>query len=141
MRRRELHTLLNRSESAHQLQRAVYHGRIAPERGRRREEMRAISGAHALLTNVVIAWNTMKMQEVVDRWRAEKHPISDDWLRHMGPVHFGHINFRGTITFKVEDPLQGSDARRRRDRVGGVARCRSRCRRARTASSTALRTP
>ncbi|MDQ6680137.1 MAG: Tn3 family transposase [Pseudomonadota bacterium] len=101
--RRELHTLLNRGESAHQLQRAVYHGRIAPERGRRGDELRAISGAHALLTNVVIAWNTMKMQEVVDRWRAQRHPIRDDWLRRIGPVHFGHINFRGTIAFKVDE--------------------------------------
>jgi TnpA family transposase len=119
--RRELHTLLNRGESAHQLQRAVYHGRIAPERGRRREEMRAISGAHALLTNVVIAWNTMKMQEVVDRWRAEKHPISDDWLRHLGPVHFGHINFRGTITFEVEEFVDALVQRAARRRTGTTA--------------------
>jgi TnpA family transposase len=114
--RRELHTLLNRGESAHQLQRAVYHGRIAPQRGRRRDEMRAISGAHALLTNVVIAWNTMKMQEVVDRWRTEKHPIPEAWLRRMGPVHFGHINFKGTITFNIDefvDALVQPSSRRR----------------------------
>lgn len=55
-----------------------------------------------LLTNAVIAWNTMKMQEVADGWRAKKHPIEDDWLRHMGPVHFGHINFRSIIAFNVE---------------------------------------
>ncbi|MBA3596155.1 MAG: Tn3 family transposase [Methylibium sp.] len=60
--RREIHTLLNRGESVHQLQRAIYYGRISPERGRRRDEMKAISGSHALLTNIVIAWNTMKMQ-------------------------------------------------------------------------------
>ncbi|MGE3345891.1 MAG: Tn3 family transposase [Ramlibacter sp.] len=116
--RRELHTLLNRGESAHQLQRAVYHGRIAAQRGRRGDEMRAISGAHALLTNVVIAWNTMKMQEVVDRWRAEKHPIQDSWLRRMGPVHFGHINFRGTIRFQVDEFLDALVLRPARRRAG-----------------------
>lgn len=113
--RRELHTLLNRGESAHQLQRAIYYGRIAPERGRRASEMRAISGAHALLTNVVIAWNTMKMQAVIDRWRAEKHRIPDEWLRRMGPVHFGHINFKGTIAFDITefvDALVQRSARR-----------------------------
>jgi hypothetical protein len=87
--RREMHTLLNRGESVHQLQRAIYFGRLAAERGRRRDEIRAVSGSHALLTNLVIAWNTMKMQHVVDRWRKEKHPIEDAWLRRMGPVHFG----------------------------------------------------
>lgn len=100
--RREIHTLLNRGESVHQLQRAIYFGRLAAERGRRRDEIRAVSGAHALLTNMVIAWNTMKMQQVVDRWRKEKHPIEDVWLRRMGPVHFGHINFRGLMPFGVD---------------------------------------
>lgn len=100
--RREIHTLLNRGESVHQLQRAIYYGRLAAERGRRRDEIRAISGAHCLLTNIVIAWNTMKMQAVVDRWRKEKHPIEDAWIRRMGPVHFGNVNFRGLIAFGVE---------------------------------------
>ena len=100
--RREIHTLLNRGESVHQLQRAIYYGRISPERGRRRDEMKAISGSHALLTNIVIGWNTMKMQQVVDRWRKDKRPVEDVWLRRMGPVHFANVNFRGTMAFKVE---------------------------------------
>lgn len=59
--RREIHTLLSRGESVHQLQRAAYSGKVAPERGRRRDEMKAISGFHALLTNIVLAWNTARM--------------------------------------------------------------------------------
>lgn len=45
-----------RGESVTQLQRAVYAGKVAPEHGRRRDELGAISGAHALLTNIVLAW-------------------------------------------------------------------------------------
>ena len=86
----------------HQLQRTIYFGRLAAERGRRRDEIRAVSDSPTLLTNLVIAWNTMKMQQVVDRWRKEKSPIEDLWLRRMGPVHFGHINFRGLMAFGVE---------------------------------------
>ena len=52
--RREIHTLLDRGESVHQLQRAVYSGKVAPERGRRIDEMRTIPGSHALLANVVL---------------------------------------------------------------------------------------
>jgi TnpA family transposase len=100
--RREIHTLLNRGESVHLLQRAIYYGRLAAERGRRRDEMRAISGSHTLLTNIVLAWNTLKMQSVVDNWRKQRHPIEDAWVRRMGPVHFGHVNFRGLIAFGVE---------------------------------------
>jgi TnpA family transposase len=99
--RREIHALLNRGEAVHLLQRAVYSGRVSAARGRRHDEMQAISGSHALLTNIVIAWNTMKMQAVVDRWRRERHPIDDDWVRHMGPIHFENINFRGCMSFAV----------------------------------------
>ena len=100
--RREMHKLLDRGESVHQLQRAVYTGKVAPERGRRRDEMKAISGSHALLTNIVLAWNTSRMNDAVERLRKDGINIDDAWLRRIGPVHFGHINFRGTFRFRIE---------------------------------------
>jgi TnpA family transposase len=101
--RREIHMLLARGESVHQLQRALYSGRIEPERGRRRDEMRAISGAHALLTNIVLAWNTSRMHEAVTKLRRDGVRFEDEWLRRIGPAHFGHINFRGTMRFGLEN--------------------------------------
>jgi TnpA family transposase len=100
--RREIHTLLSRGESVHQLQRVVYSGKVAPERGRRRDELKAISGSHALLTNIVLAWSTARMHEVVERLRRDKIAVEGDRLRRMGPAHFSHINFRGTMRFGVE---------------------------------------
>ncbi len=100
--RRAIHTVLNRGESVHTLERAIYTGRMDAQRGRRQTEMKAISGAHALLTNVVIAWNTSRMQGVVDRWRKAGEPVENDWLARVGPVHFRHINFRGRMSFMIE---------------------------------------
>lgn len=100
--RREMHTLLNRGESVHQLQRAIYTGKISPERGRRRDEMIAISGSLTLLTNIVIAWNTQRIQATLDDWRSKGQGIGDDWLRRLGPAHFAHVNFRGTMSFPLE---------------------------------------
>ena len=100
--RREIHTLLNRGESVHQLQRAIHGGHVAPERGRRPQEMAAISGAHALLTNIVLASNTSRMDGVVARLKRDGVGIEEDWLRWIGPAHFSHINFRGTFRFNVE---------------------------------------
>ncbi|WP_353506748.1 Tn3 family transposase [Variovorax sp. J31P179] len=100
--RREILTLLSRGESVHQLQRAIHGGQIAQDRGRRRQEMVAISGAHALLTNIVLAWNTSRMDSVVARLRESGLPMEDDWLRRIGPAHFSHINFRGTYRFNLE---------------------------------------
>ncbi|WP_459569108.1 Tn3 family transposase, partial [Cupriavidus sp. 8B] len=75
--------------------------KVAPERGRRRDEMIAISGSLTLLTNLVIAWNTQRMQDTVERWRHKGQQVDDDWLRRMGPAHFAHVNFRGTLSFPV----------------------------------------
>ncbi len=50
----------------------------------------------------MLAWNTARMHEVVERLRREKIEVEDDWLRRIGPAHFSHINFRGTMRFGVE---------------------------------------
>ena len=99
--RREIHTLLNRGESVHQLQRAIHGGQVAPERGRRRQEMAAISGAHALLTNIVLAWNTNRMDTVVTKLNRDGVGIGGGLAAAGGPAHFSHINFRGTFRFNV----------------------------------------
>jgi TnpA family transposase len=115
--RREIHTLLSRGESVHQLQRAVHTGKVPTDRGRRRDEMKVISGAHALLTNIVLAWNTNRMNEVVERLRKDGMKIDDAWLRRMGPGHFGHINFRGVFSFGIDKYSQAliqQDAAKRR---------------------------
>ncbi|MBS0514308.1 MAG: Tn3 family transposase [Proteobacteria bacterium] len=97
--RREVHTVLNRGESVHQLQRVIHDGRIPAARGRRRDELVAISGAHGLLTNLVLAWNASKINDTVEHWRKTRRPIEDKWVAHIGPAHFRHINFSGTMAF------------------------------------------
>jgi hypothetical protein len=93
--------LLNRGEAVHVLQRAIYFGRIRHDRGRRSDELIAISGAHSLLTNIVIAWNTSQMQSIRDRWEKSSIPMDDDLIRGAGPIGFSHINFRGIFDFSV----------------------------------------
>ena len=56
--RREVLRILNRGEFVHTLQRAIHSGSIAASRGRRREELVAISGSLSLLANIVMAWMT-----------------------------------------------------------------------------------
>ena len=60
--RRQLHRDLSHTESVHSLQRKIYQGGIGAKRGSRSEEMAAISGSLTSLTNIVIAWNTLKLQ-------------------------------------------------------------------------------
>ncbi|MEO6022054.1 MAG: Tn3 family transposase, partial [Burkholderiales bacterium] len=100
--RRAILKILDRGERMHALQRAILAGKLAPKRGRRKEEMAVISGSHALLTNLVMAWNTHHMQTMLDGWTKEKKIIPDDGLARISPAHTGHINFPGTFTCPFE---------------------------------------
>lgn len=98
---REVRTLLNRGESVHTLQRAISPGRIQHSRARSKEERDAISSAHTLLVNCVIAFNTMRLDERIASLRAQNVTISEETLRHISPGTFGHVNFRGLIRFET----------------------------------------
>jgi TnpA family transposase len=100
--RRELLRILDRGEATHRLLRAVHYGNITATRGRRREELSAISGSLTLLSNITMAWMTHHMQRVLDRWKREDgRSVERDILRHIGPARFEGVNFRGKFDFPV----------------------------------------
>ena len=100
--RREILRILNRGESVHTLQRIIHFGSITATRGRRHEELLAISGSLTLLTNMVMAWTTQRMQHVLDTWqRTGTRHVAPDLLRHIGPMPFQNINFRGEMAFPL----------------------------------------
>ena len=100
--RRSVHQVLNRSESAHALQRQICARALPARRGRRVEELIATSGALTLVTNCVMAWNSLKLQRALERVTDVSQPVALEALRGIGPVGFRHINFRGTYRFPVE---------------------------------------
>jgi hypothetical protein len=74
---------LVRGESVHQLERVIHAGPIRVDRGRRRDEKVMIRGALTLLTNAVIAYNTWKLHQVLERSREAGQPVpSDEILAH-----------------------------------------------------------
>jgi TnpA family transposase len=100
--RRETLRALNHNERTHSLQRQIRHDGSGSRRGRRTEELIAQSGALALVTNLVMAWNTHQMQATLDRWRAQGRQIDPQILHHITPMGFEGINFGGILVFPVE---------------------------------------
>ncbi|HET7879349.1 MAG TPA: Tn3 family transposase, partial [Acetobacteraceae bacterium] len=90
--------LLNQGEAVHSLQRAIHNGMITAKHGRTMEQLGAISGALTLLANIVMAWNTHRIQAVIDR-APNDHP--DDVLSRVAPIGYRHINMRGIFTFDL----------------------------------------
>jgi len=100
--RREILRIINYGEAIHPLQRAIHKGSMGTSRGRRHEELVAISGSLTLLTNLTMAWTTHKIQSIIDENKRQgKQPIDEEALRHIGPAHFKGINFNGQMQFPI----------------------------------------
>ena len=96
--RREILDLLNQGEAVHSLQRAIQQGPIGAKRGRTIEQLATISGALTLLANVIMAWNTHRMQAVLGRSPAG---YPDELIARIAPTTHRHINMRGILTFNL----------------------------------------
>jgi TnpA family transposase len=100
--RQELRRVLNRGEAVNSLKRAIYTGRISPAQAKRSEEMQAVADGLSLLANTVMAWNTMQMQAVVNRWANRRQVIEADIMAKIAPTRLNGINLRGVFRFPVE---------------------------------------
>ena len=71
---------------------------ITAKHGRTMEEFGTISGALTLLANIVMAWNTHRIQAMIDATPGD-HP--DEVTRRLAPIGHKHINMRGILTFDL----------------------------------------
>jgi len=100
--RQELRRVLNRGEAVNALKRAIYTGRISPAQAKRPDEMQAVADGLSLLANTVMAWNTMQMQAVVNRWANRRQVIEAEIMAKIAPTRLSGINLRGVFRFPVE---------------------------------------
>ena len=101
--RRELLRVLNRGEAVNALKRAIYVGRVSSYQAKQHEEMQAVADALSLLANLVMAWNTMKMQSVLDRWNARRSTsVPPQLIGRIAPTRTEGINLRGVFSFPIE---------------------------------------
>ncbi|CAG9184814.1 Tn3 family transposase ISBusp1 [Cupriavidus laharis] len=100
--RHEMQHALNRGEAVHTVQRAIHYGKIPLELTRHDASLAAVSSALTLLSNAVMAWNTLHMQRALDAIEAiggESMRAED--LRQIAPTRLEGINLRGTFDFPI----------------------------------------
>ena len=100
--RHELRRVLNRGEAVNALKRAIYTGRIAPAQAKRADEMQAVADALNLLANLVMVWNTMQMQQVLQGWANRRQHIAPELMGKIAPTRIEGINLRGVFRFPTE---------------------------------------
>jgi TnpA family transposase len=100
--RRRINRQLNKGEGVHSLRRFLAYGNLGEIRKSQPEEHSDQASCLNLVTNAVIIWNTIYMQEVIHQLRKEGLAIGDEELKHLSPVRFDHINRLGRYSFNVE---------------------------------------
>ncbi len=62
-----------------------------------------MADALSLLANLVMAWNTMKMQGILDRWNARRSTaVPPELIGRIAPTRTEGINLRGVFSFPIE---------------------------------------
>ncbi len=101
--RRELLRVLNRGEATNALKRLIYTGRVASYQAKSGDEMQAVADALSLLANIVMAWNTAKMQAIFDRWAQRRSgAIPPELIARCAPTRTEGLNMRGIFRFPIE---------------------------------------
>ena len=87
--------ILQRTDYGADRSSATYKGRLLGDG--------SIAGEASLLANLVMAWNTMKMQSLLDRWNVRRSTaVPPGLIGRIAPTRTEGINLRGVFTFPIE---------------------------------------
>lgn len=103
--RRRILTQLNRGEGRHAVARAICYGQRGEIRKRYREGQEDQLGALGLVTNAVVLWNTLYMQEALSWMRTNGEETGDEDIARLSPLMHGHINMLGHYTFTLPEDI------------------------------------
>ena len=104
-KRRRTLIQLNRGEDRHSVARVVFHGKRGELRQHYREGQEDQLGALGLVVNVILLWNTIYMDAVIEQLRSEGYPLNPEDVGRLSPLIFEHINFLGRYAFALPDSV------------------------------------
>nr|WP_258308619.1 transposase [Streptomyces sp. NWU339] len=87
------------------------HGQKGELRQAYREGQEDQLGALGLMLNIVVLWNTVYHQKIIDEMRAEGIHVRDEDVARLSPLKFAHINFHGRYSFALPGEVQGGQLR------------------------------
>ncbi|HEV7897498.1 MAG TPA: Tn3 family transposase [Planosporangium sp.] len=114
--RRAIKRMRNLQEGRHGLAKYVFHGRRGELREPYHAGMEDQFGALGLVINCITLWNTVYLDAILNRLRADGFPVLDADVARLSPYMYAHINVHGHYTFTAPDlggsrrPLRDPDA-------------------------------
>ena len=110
-KRRSTLTQLNRGEGRHSLGRAIFHGKRGELRQRYREGQEDQLGALGLVVNMIVLWNTIYMETVLNQLRLEGHQVYEADVARLSPLIHDHINMLGRYSFAMPEIVARGELR------------------------------
>jgi Tn3 transposase DDE domain-containing protein len=110
MRRGTL-TQLNRGEGRHSVARVVFSGKRGELRQRYREGQEDQLGALGLVVNMIVLWNTIYVEAVLEQFRKEGYPVNEEDKARLSPLIHEHINTQGRHSFVMPEAVAKGELR------------------------------
>ena len=92
--RRGTLTQLNRGEGRHSVARVVFSGKRGELRQRYREGQEDQLGALGLVVNMIVLWNTIYVEAVLEQFRKEGYPVNEEDKARLSPLIHEHMQGR-----------------------------------------------
>lgn len=102
---------LNLGEGRHSLARDVFHGKRGELFQRYREGQEDQLSALGLVVNMIVLWNTLYMDAVLDQLRREGYPVRPEDEARLSPFSHEHINMLGRYSFSVPEAVARGELR------------------------------
>lgn len=93
---------LNKVEQLNNLRKYLNFGGDGYIRKQQELEQQTTAKTMSNLTNIVIIWNTVYIQEIINQLIAEGFDINEDDFQHISPIPYKHIKRYGKFSFKEE---------------------------------------
>ena len=99
--RKKINAQLNKGEQLHGLRVYLWFGGDGFICKRQEHEQQITARSLNLLTNFVIIWNTVYIQEVLRKLQKEEIRVDENDFEHISPAPFEHINRLGKYSFEI----------------------------------------
>lgn len=87
--------------------RDVFHGKRGELYQRYREGQEDQLSALGLVVNMIVLWNTLYMDAVLNQLHSEGYAVRDEDAARLSPFGHEHINMLGRYSFAVRRPSRG----------------------------------
>lgn len=101
--RRDIKRIRNLQEERHGLAKHVFHGRKGELREAYHAGMEDQLGALGLVVNAITLWNTVYLDRILAKLRADGYPVRDADVARLHPYWFKHVNVHGHYSFTPPD--------------------------------------